>query len=164
MSSIAQTLIALPSGTTAGQLVSFRATEKLGPITLHFTPIPSFGFDGKPKALSPHVYSFQESLDGVTWTALGSSLTVSGEKATTLVPTKPLVRVNGYATNGGGGSARLDIHHVGRLFRGQIEFYAHFGRTGYTDVGDASPTVAEGSHLASANAPAAWPPAAAPSK
>lgn len=166
MSSVAQHSVAIPAGASAVQIGSFGTIGgKLGVLTLHVSMTAATDFAGKPKAVDPGIFTFQESEDGASWTTLGSSTTVQGEKTITLMPTKALVKILGRTTAGKGGTAKLDLHYTGRFGRGQLDFRVYGGKEGYTYAGDPStdPTGAElGLGTASGNTPAAWPPVAPP--
>ncbi len=166
MSSVAQHSVSIPTGATALQIGSFGTIGgKLGVITLHVAMTAATDFAGKPKAVDPGIFTFQESEDGVTWTTLGTSTTVSGENTIKLIPTKALVKMLGKTTAGHGGTAKVDFHYTGRFGRGQLDFRVYGGKEGYTYAGDTStdPTGVElGLGTASGNTPATWPPVAPP--
>ncbi len=137
MSSVAQHSVSIPAGATAVQVASLGSLGgKLGPISLRFSMIAATSFDGKPKAVDPGVFTFEESANnGKTWTALGTSQTVAAEKNVVLLPAQNMFRILAKTSGGKGGQAKVDVHYTGRLGGGQLEFRTFGGKDGFTVAG-----------------------------
>jgi len=137
MSSVAQHSVSIPAGATAVQVASLGSIGgKLGPISLRFSMLAATGFDGKPKAVDPGIFTFEESADqGKTWTELGTSTTVAAEKNVTLLPAQSMFRILAKTTAGKGGQAKVDVHYTGRFGGGQLEFRTFGGKDGFSVAG-----------------------------